>query len=397
MYHEGYEHSHNNRTTCKNATTYEGVSLTDFCLSKTPDEERKPLSTLEKTCVARQIIESTANLHNKGIAHKDLKTDNILINARGIISIIDNAGITVGKPGDYKAPHKLSAKTKIYCPPEIINHNRYSLYGSVYGERKKFSTLAHDSWSLGIILYELFAGKEATGFIVKTKEDDLILDYNTLFDKLNGDIYLNPKIPEAIKGVIAGFLQYNPNNRLTPKEAITYAVFNNDTYNKSPLALNVEYDKNYKKLVFLEKKLEDLKKIYLSIEIKHLQQQIATIKNRLNDRQYLLQILIINKSLVKYKAEKKSRLEKLQKHKSKAKEEITNITDSSYKTKKQKSDLIKTIRDDIQRFEDQEIKRIKTVENIIFDCNFKKEYLEDQYITADNTPESDNKATSGTK
>jgi serine/threonine protein kinase len=384
-------------------TVFKGVELTDLCVpDKESDKKTKPLSYLEKTCIARQIIDGVASLHDKGIAHKDLKLANVLISAQGITYIIDNAGITIGKPQDYKSPHELSAKTLVYCPPEVINNNENSIYDR---QGKKLSTLAHDSWSLGVMLYEIFTEKKASWFVKKTPKSKLILDYGVLLDKINKDVCLNHKIPTEIKEVIIGLLQYSPKIRLTPREALTYDVFNNDIYKKSVFSLNVEHDKNYKQLILLEKKLEDLKEINDPIESNRIRQQIGITKTRLREINVLInnevyndipkdiefeckplskdvvcfaKIAKFNKLIAKYKVEKKTILDGIQIHKSKLEQDIYDINNFGHEATEKKATLIHAKIDEFKDLEHQEFLSIESIDEYISQLKLEKQRLEGQ-------------------
>jgi serine/threonine protein kinase len=390
-------------------TVFQGVELTKLCL---PDqklaEATKPLSYLDKLCIAHQITESIASLHAKGIGHQDLKLSNVLITVQGIISIIDNKGITVGEAENYKFMHKPSTKTLRYCPPEIINDNYYSIYDR---QGYRGSTLAHDSWSLGIMLYEIFAEKKADEFFGMTLTKKLYLDYIELVDQLNQDIYLNSKVPTEIKDLIMGLLQYAPACRLTPKEVLACDIFNNDSYKKSAFALNVQHDKNYRKLLVLEKQLETAKKINDPVQVKYLQKEIFTIKTGLSeiktlinnevyrdipkdvefeskplkkDMRCLAQVAILSKLLAKNKAEKKAILEDIQVHKSKVEKEISDINGCSRETTEKKADLIQDKLDEFQDLERQALLSIESIDESISQLIFEKQQLESQGIDASN-------------
>ena len=78
-------------------------------------------------------------LHNRGIAHKDLKPDNIYIDSFGRLKI----GGLVNTGGRKKS--KIPTEQLNYVSPEIHQ-----------GQGVKQST---DIWSLGVILYEMLTGK----------------------------------------------------------------------------------------------------------------------------------------------------------------------------------------------------------------------------------------------
>lgn len=91
-----------------------------------------------------QIISGVCYCHSKGVAHRDLKLDNILLDNNANIKITD-----FGHAGIYKKGWDIFATPLVgsicHVAPEQINGMAYS------GEK-------HDMWSLGIILYTLLVG-----------------------------------------------------------------------------------------------------------------------------------------------------------------------------------------------------------------------------------------------
>jgi serine/threonine protein kinase len=89
----------------------------------------------------KQICRAMALVHSQGAVHRDLKADNILIDRRGIVRVVDfglaafadrQLGFAAGTMGTFT-----------YMAPETL-HGR--------------STPASDVYSLGLLMYELFTG-----------------------------------------------------------------------------------------------------------------------------------------------------------------------------------------------------------------------------------------------
>jgi serine/threonine protein kinase len=89
----------------------------------------------------KQICRGMALVHGQGAVHRDLKSDNILVDRRGVIRIVDFGLAAYTDPRLGFAPGSLG--NFIYMAPE-------TLLGR--------STPASDVYSLGLLMYELFTG-----------------------------------------------------------------------------------------------------------------------------------------------------------------------------------------------------------------------------------------------
>jgi len=105
-----------------------------------------------------QIIMAIGYLHKKGIMHRDLKLENILVDEKGYIKIIDYGLAKTFSEGDLA---KTFAGTPEYLAPEMIN--------------KQGHDYSVDWWAVGILMYEMLIG--VTPFYSRS--------LNILFKKIN--------------------------------------------------------------------------------------------------------------------------------------------------------------------------------------------------------------------
>jgi serine/threonine-protein kinase len=89
----------------------------------------------------KQIARGMALVHGQGAVHRDLKSDNILVDRRGIIRIVDFGLAAYADPRLGFAPGSMGTFT--YMAPETLDGR---------------STPASDVYSLGLLMYELFTG-----------------------------------------------------------------------------------------------------------------------------------------------------------------------------------------------------------------------------------------------
>ena len=89
----------------------------------------------------KQICRGMALVHGQGAVHRDLKSDNILIDRRGVVRIVDFGLAAYADPRLGFAPGSMGTFT--YMAPETLDGR---------------STPASDVYSLGLLMYELFTG-----------------------------------------------------------------------------------------------------------------------------------------------------------------------------------------------------------------------------------------------
>ena len=102
----------------------DGTSLRHILTSK------GPLSLSVGRHVSKQLVEAVAFLHSKGVAHRDIKVDNIIIMGDSDIKLVDFGACTKENSG--------------ICPPEISD-----------GCRDPFKI---DVWYIGLVISEMLCG-----------------------------------------------------------------------------------------------------------------------------------------------------------------------------------------------------------------------------------------------
>ena len=130
-------------------------------------------------------------LQKQKIIHRDLKPDNIMIDYKGYIKVLD-FGIAIDITGkDYACS---SLGTFHYMAPEVIKGNNYNN--------------AVDYWSVGIIIYELFYGRLPFG----NGESNPLNIYREILEK---KLCLPSESEIGLNEIIKDLLQKNSKKRLS--------------------------------------------------------------------------------------------------------------------------------------------------------------------------------------
>ncbi|KAM4675773.1 testis-specific serine/threonine-protein kinase 3-like [Discoglossus pictus] len=151
----------------------------------------------------RQIVEGLKYCHDKGIAHRDLKCENILMTSDNIPKLAD-FGFGVSLNGDTLS--STFCGTPAYAAPEILQ-------GSPYDAIKA------DIWSLGIILYVM-----VTGFMPYDDSDLIkLLEYQ----KRTVEFPSSVKISDSCRDLISSMLNIDPNERPDVHHILKHPWFTN--------------------------------------------------------------------------------------------------------------------------------------------------------------------------
>ena len=134
--------------------------------------ERGPLKTADAVDIAIQIAEGLQEAHEKGIIHRDVKSGNIIVTSRGQVKIMD-FGLARTDRSTRLTSTGVTLGTVSYMSPEQAT-----------GDKVDRRT---DVWSLGVILYEMLAGRlpfdaaheQAVMYLIANKDPEPITSLRT--------------------------------------------------------------------------------------------------------------------------------------------------------------------------------------------------------------------------
>ncbi|HKH43524.1 MAG TPA: protein kinase [Thermoanaerobaculia bacterium] len=172
---------------------YEGETLRDLL-------ERGPLPLEKAADIARQVALGLAKAHRQGIVHRDIKPANLMITSDGVVKILD-FGIAKLAGAAAITRTGVALGTPAYMAPEQIRGDEVDLRA--------------DLWSLGVVLYEMLAGRRPF-----PDENEVLAFHAILFQEPSPLGGHRPDVPPELEQLIAGLLRKNPAERTPTAEAV---------------------------------------------------------------------------------------------------------------------------------------------------------------------------------
>ncbi len=168
-------------------------------------QDDQPLSLAQIDRIIAHVGDALDYAHSQGVVHRDVKPSNVLVDQRGNCMLTDFgiAKIVEGTAAFTRTGGMIG--TPAYMSPEQI------LGETVDGRA--------DVYSLGIVLYEMAAGRPP--FRAETPPAILV---KHLHDPLPSPREFNPALPEAIERVILKALAKDPDDRFQTASEIAAAV-----------------------------------------------------------------------------------------------------------------------------------------------------------------------------
>jgi serine/threonine protein kinase len=158
-------------------------------------DEQKKLSPERTVRIALGVCDALHYIHSRGIVHRDLKPDNIMVDTEDHIKLIDfGIAQTAGARRLTFARLTKSMGTPDYISPEQVKGKRGDARSDIY--------------SLGVILYEMLAGRVPFG-----GPSPLAAMNSRLLNNPESPSEINPGISPQFEQVILRAMERDPQNR----------------------------------------------------------------------------------------------------------------------------------------------------------------------------------------
>lgn len=144
------------------------------------------------TSIVSQVASALDYAHSQGVVHRDIKPSNIILDSTGHVTLTD-FGIVKAADGTRFTTTGATLGTPEYMSPEQV-------------ENKAISP-ASDIYSLGIVVYEMLAGK--TPFTGTTPH----VLHAHVYEEPPDIGRLTPRLPAAVVGIVKRALAKNPRQR----------------------------------------------------------------------------------------------------------------------------------------------------------------------------------------
>lgn len=172
--------------------------------NKQNKKNKNSFSEEQTMYITKQIVSGITDLHLMGIAHRDIKPDNVIVNMDDMKATIIDFGFSCFISDE---DYNFRSGTAGYKPPEYFEDVDYIDYK------------AGDIYSLGITLYEL---NSVEIFNFKTKPKETAHEMSERFHKLPNKLIEKNITNPHLKYIIRNCIKQDPTSRITAAEIFNY-------------------------------------------------------------------------------------------------------------------------------------------------------------------------------
>ncbi|CAA9410942.1 MAG: Serine/threonine protein kinase [uncultured Rubrobacteraceae bacterium] len=156
-------------------------------------DERGPMEPQRALAVTAQVAEALWAAHDRGMVHRDIKPQNILVTDMGHLKVTDFGIARAASAATISATNAVFGTAGYLSPEQAL------------GEP---ATPRSDLYSLGIVLYEML-----TGIVPYRADNPVAVCMKHVTEPLTPPRRLDPTIPEAVDALVIKMLAKDPADR----------------------------------------------------------------------------------------------------------------------------------------------------------------------------------------
>lgn len=168
-------------------------------------DEEAPFSSDDVAALVEQVASALDHAHARGVIHRDLKPQNIIVREDGIAKVVD-FGITAGSE-ELFARTNGGPRTRDYMAPEVLAGRPPSPASDVY--------------SLGTVAYEMLTGQVP----YQTTHPTTVAREDAHSEPLS-PAKINPALPHECDAIVSQALTHNPAQRISSAGQFATALAN---------------------------------------------------------------------------------------------------------------------------------------------------------------------------
>jgi eukaryotic-like serine/threonine-protein kinase len=152
-----------------------------------------PLEAADAAGLGAQVAEALGAAHDRGMVHRDIKPQNVLLAARGGAKVADFGIARAGTSATISRTGSVMGTAGYMSPEQALG---------------KPATPKSDLYSLGVVLYEAL-----TGELPYTADNPIAVSMKHVNEPLRPPVQLNPRIPRGMNALVTKLLAKDPEDR----------------------------------------------------------------------------------------------------------------------------------------------------------------------------------------
>jgi hypothetical protein len=159
-----------------------------------------PLVAADAAALGAQVAEALGAAHERGLVHRDIKPQNVLLTATGRAKVADFGIARAGSSATISRTGSVMGTAGYMSPEQALG---------------KPATPKSDLYSLGVVLYEAL-----TGELPFTADNPIAVSMKHVNEPLRPPIELDPSIPDGMNALVTKLLEKDPEDRYADAEEL---------------------------------------------------------------------------------------------------------------------------------------------------------------------------------